>query len=80
MAYRPDVSNFDHPLSAEELKELHRRISMLSPGHVYEAYRRAYADCRMEGEKLPRATALQELVTAWKVLRALRRRRHPGRG
>jgi hypothetical protein len=79
MAYRPDASNFDRPLSAEELKELHRRISMLSPGHVYDAYQRAYADCRMDGEMLPRASALQELVTAWKVLRASRRRRPPRR-
>jgi len=79
MAYRPDASDFDRPLSAEELKELQRKISMLSPGHVYDAYQRAHADCRMDGEKLPRATALQELVTAWKVLRALRSRRNRGR-
>lgn len=32
----------DRPLSAEELKERQRRLSMLSPHHVADAYRQAH--------------------------------------
>ncbi len=31
MAYRPNPSEFDQPLTPDEFKELHRRISLLSP-------------------------------------------------
>ncbi|MDQ2946425.1 MAG: hypothetical protein M3Y27_10865 [Acidobacteriota bacterium] len=79
VAYRPDPSEFDKPLTAAELKELHRRMSLLSPHHVQEAYRRALSDCQMEGDVLPRASAVQELVTAWKLMRAWKRRRAPRR-
>ena len=68
MADRPDPSEFDRPLSPDELRELHRRMCMLSPYHVAHTYREAYARCRMEGDVPPKATALQELVTAWKIL------------
>ena len=38
MAYRPDPSEFDNPLTQAELKELHRRLSLLKssprPGGV----------------------------------------------
>lgn len=79
MAYRPDSSEFDHPLSAGELKELYRKFSLLSPHHVQEAYRRAHKQCQMEGDVLPRAAVLQELITAWKLLRNWKRRRPPRR-
>jgi len=44
--------------------------------HTYgaEAYRQAYKACRMEGDLLPRANAVQELVTAWKLLWSWRKR------
>ena len=42
-------------------------MSVLSRYHVVKAYREAYERCRMKGELLPSATAIQELVTAWKV-------------
>jgi hypothetical protein len=70
----PDPADFDHPLSAQALQEKQRRLSMLSPHGVAEEYRRAYSACRMEGDKLPRASAVQELVTAWKVLWGWRRK------
>ena len=79
MAYRPDASEFDKPLSANELKELHRRLSLLSPHHVLEAYRRAHKQCQMDSDVLPRAAVLQELVTAWKLLRSWKRQRPPRR-
>jgi hypothetical protein len=79
MAYRPDPSEFDRPLSVEDLKALRRKLSMLSPSHVLEAYREAHQKCRMDGDVLPRAAALQELVTAWKILKGWKRRRPPRR-
>jgi hypothetical protein len=79
MAYRPDASEFDKPLSPDELKELQRRLSLLSPHQVQEAYRRAHRQCQMEGDVLPRAAVLQELVAAWKLLRNWKRRRPPRR-
>ena len=75
MAYRPDPSEFDKPLSQAELEELSRQLSRLSPFHVQDAYRRAYEECQMDGERLPKAAAIQELVTAWKLLRRWKRRR-----
>jgi hypothetical protein len=39
-----------------------------------DAYREAYEQCRMNGDSLPRATAIQELVTVWKQLWEWRRR------
>jgi hypothetical protein len=79
MAYRPDPSEFDRPLSIEQLHELHRKLSLLSPHHVHDAYRKAHDACRMDGERLPSSAAIQELVTAWKVLRQWKRRRPPRR-
>lgn len=75
MAYRPDPSEFDEPLSPHELKELRHRLALLSPHHVQQAYRDAHKRCQMDGDILPRAAALQELVTAWKMLRQWKRKR-----
>lgn len=75
MAHRPDPAEFDRPLSAEQLQEVYRSLAMLSPHHVQEAYRSAYAECRMDGDLLPRAAAIQRLVAAWKVLRGWKLRR-----
>ena len=69
MARRPDPAEFDRPLTEAELKERVRRLSMLSPHHVADAYRQAYEACHMEGDLLPRASAVQELVATWKLLR-----------
>jgi len=49
---------FDRPLTPEELNERRRRLSLLSPHHVADAYRQAYEACRMEGDRLPRASAV----------------------
>jgi hypothetical protein len=76
MARRPDPAEFDQPLDREELQALSRRLARLSPHHVADAYRRAYEACRMEGDQLPRAADIQELVTAWKVTRAWKLRRN----
>ena len=75
MARRPAPEEFDHPLTKPEFAERQRRLAMLSPHHVAEAYRQAHEACRMEGDQLPRASAVQELVTAWRVLWRWRRRK-----
>jgi hypothetical protein len=80
MARRPAPEEFDHPLTKGELAERQRRLAMLSPQHVAEAYRQAHEACRMEGDHLPRASAVQELVTAWRVLWRWRRKGPVGRG
>jgi hypothetical protein len=79
MARRPAPEEFDHPLTKEALAERQRRLAMLSPHHVTEAYRQAHEACRMEGDRLPKASAVQELVTAWKLLWKWKRRGPAGR-
>jgi len=80
MARRPSPESFDKPLTPEELRDRQRRMSMLSPHHVADAYRQAHEACRMDGDRLPRASAVQELVTAWKLLWKWRRRGPVDRG
>ena len=75
VAYRPDLSEFDHPLTRDQLAELCRGLAKLGPQNLVDAYRNAHERCRMDGDLLPRAAALQELVTVWKLMRAYRRRR-----
>jgi hypothetical protein len=53
MARRPDPVEYDRPLTEPELKDRTHQLSMLSPHHVADAYRRAYEACRMDGERLP---------------------------
>ena len=79
MARRPDLAEFDKPLTKDQLAELVRRLSLLSPYDVQQAYRRAHQQCCMQGEMLPRAAAIQEMVAAWKIMRRWRLRRSPSR-
>jgi hypothetical protein len=58
----------DHPMGIEELNDLRRRLSQLSPHHVSIEYQKAYMDCRMFGNALPPARAIQELVQIYKQL------------
>lgn len=80
MARRPAPEEFDRPLTPHELNERQRRLSMLSPHHVADAYRKAHDACRMDGDTVPRASAVQDLVTVWKLLWKWRRRGPVGRG
>src|SRR5690349_8001541 len=79
MARRPDPSEFDKPLTRDDLAELVRRLSLLSPYDVQQAYRRAHQQCCMQGELLPRAASIQEMVAAWKIMRRWKRRKPPSR-
>ena len=74
MAYRPDPAEQERPLTREEIAERRRKLSMLSEYSVRDAYRQAYERCKMNGDSLPRASAIQELVTVWKQLWDWRRR------
>jgi hypothetical protein len=59
----------DEMLTADQLAELQRRLSMLHPSSVEQAYRDAYERCAPVVGRVPKASAIQELVTAWRVLR-----------
>jgi hypothetical protein len=75
MAYRPDPSKFDQPLSRDDVETMRKHLSGIDPFRVQRAYQQAYEKCRLHGDVLPKASAIQELVIAWKVLRARRRAR-----
>ena len=75
MPRRPDPTEFDTPLTKDELAKRRRDLSMLSEHHVRDAYQDAYERCQMKGDAVPRASAIQELVTVWKLLWSWRRRR-----
>jgi hypothetical protein len=80
MAQRPDPGELDKPLTKEDLAKRRRALSMLSEHSVRDAYRLAWEQCKMHGDGLPDASAIQELVTAWKLLWSWRRRKPPDRG
>jgi hypothetical protein len=73
MAYRPDPSNLDKPLSKEDLEHFQYKLSSLAPQRVYAEYRRLYEECAINGERLPKASSIQQLVTVWRFLRAASR-------
>ena len=63
MARRPE----DDALTESELAELKRNLLLLSCSSVESFYRDAHKECSLE--RKPDAKAIQQLVTAWKVLR-----------
>ena len=65
MAKRP-TSIPNDALTRDELKQLERNLSLLSPYMVKEKYRRAADRCRFLD--LPTPRVVQELVTTWRVL------------
>lgn len=69
MAKRPDFTS-DPPLSREQLASLQKRLSEMSLTALFDAYYAAWTRCKMERDgKPPKARFVQELVTAWRVLR-----------
>jgi hypothetical protein len=72
MARRPDSPPI---LSRADLEEFSRHLAMLSVSGVEGVYNTAHNDCRYDGKQLPPPAAIQQLVTAWKVLRQLRGRK-----
>ncbi len=65
MAKRP-TSIPNDALSREQLKQLERNLSLLSPSIVKEKYRQAADRCRFLD--LPTPRVMQELVSTWRVL------------
>jgi hypothetical protein len=78
MARRPDPAEFDRPLSRREVGDLRKHLSSVDPFRVIRVYQDAHEACRLHGEMIPKASAVQTLVTAWKVLRK-RRNNRPSR-
>jgi len=58
----------ERPLTEQELRALQQNLARLSEPSVKEVYRQAWEECRMKGERLPPAKAVQQLVRAWKLL------------
>jgi hypothetical protein len=58
-------------MNREQLTELMGQLSMLSVPSLEGVYRKAHAECRYDGENVPSAASIQELVAAWKVLRKM---------
>jgi hypothetical protein len=56
-------------LSEKEREELRRGLAHKSRYTVQEFYQKAYAACSVEYGQIPPARAIQELVTAWKLLK-----------
>jgi len=80
MARRPDPSEFDKPLTPADLKKHAEQLSRLSYSSVVEEYRRAHESAQWKGDVLPKAAAVQHMVSAWKQLWKWRKKRDPGRG
>ncbi|HTP87563.1 MAG TPA: hypothetical protein VMJ34_11445, partial [Bryobacteraceae bacterium] len=68
----PDPVLYDRPLTRRQVRELHDSMSLLSPARLFGAYQRAHEQCRMTDANMPPASAVQQLVTAWKVMRERR--------
>jgi hypothetical protein len=71
MPRRPDVRKED-VMSEKDLKELQRRLALLSPQHVEDFYRDAHRSCCLQEGRFPSARSVQELVQAWKQMRRWR--------
>jgi hypothetical protein len=69
MARRPEYpANMANIMTAEELKQLKRSLSMLSPYMVRDNYQKLLEKCRLREGALPTPRMMQELVTLWRVL------------
>ena len=65
MAKRPNPTPND-AMTRQQLEQLQRSLSLLSPHIVKEKYRQLADRCRFLD--LPTPRVIQELVTTWKVL------------
>jgi len=62
------MAEIEPPLTEQELKALQQNLARLSEDSVRREYDQAWEECRMRGERLPPAKAVQRLVEAWKQL------------
>jgi len=68
MAHRPTSEELDRPFSTQEVAALRQRLSKLAHSKVIEEYREVYEKSRIDGDRLPRAKSIQQLVVMWKVV------------
>jgi len=66
MARRPELPA--KAMTREELKELRRSLSLLSPHTVRDNYTELLASCRLRDGTPPLPRTMQRLVTLWKIL------------
>ena len=64
-SYHRNVASTE-AMTRQQLKEMERNLSLLTPQIVKEKYRQAADRCRFLD--LPTPRVIQELVTTWKVL------------
>lgn len=56
----------DDKLTDAQLAELRNKLALMSVTAVKDAYQSAYFQCKLDGEKIPSARAIQTLVQTWK--------------
>ena len=64
----------DDKLTTVQLAELRKKLATMSITAVMDAYRSAYFQCKLEGDKAPSARAIQTLVQVWKEMRGWSKR------
>jgi hypothetical protein len=69
---KTNMKEADEVLTPEQLAELRHRYGMLHISSVQRMYREAYERCAPVADRIPKAAAIQELVTVWKYLRSHR--------
>lgn len=67
MARRPEPKRGEGVLTPEQIADLRRNLSLLSPYHVMKFYTDSYMEAAPEKRPCPRV--MQQLITAWKLLR-----------
>ena len=55
-------------MTRDQLKELKRSLSMLSPHTVRDNYQKMLEKCRLSEGIPPAPRTMQELVTLWRIL------------
>jgi hypothetical protein len=74
VARLPDFGKKEEVWTRAELEEIARNLAVLSEPAVREVYQRAYRECAIINNRtFPCARSMQELVTAWKLLRKWRK-------
>jgi hypothetical protein len=66
MARRPEFPA--KAMTREELRQLKRSLSLLSPHTVRDNYTELLASCRLRDGTPPPPRTMQRLVTLWKIL------------
>ena len=65
----------DDKLTTTQLADLRKKLSTMSVTAVKDAYHSAYFQCKLDGDKIPSARAIQTLVQAWREMRGWSKRR-----